>query len=660
MKEIYDWVPWFRELARTIAQGSEQDLIDKAKTVDWGSGSRALLDFGNDGIDPFSFFYFLAQKNTTKKRSIVYPSVHETFNIQETRPDETRPDDCYIFPTPPPMATALFHDGKTFRPSLLWRLFRQAVGDNPNVGPDDFWEVLNIGNVDVTKLTQTLFLINAEYFLPIDDTTGALQDFSLNELRDNIRREGLQEYLSVINNLKEAFPDCRPYEIAGFSDLQSKNQPPGGDAMKHPLNRILYGPPGTGKTWSTVNYAVAIAEEKDVNDVKREERDDVRARFDELKERGQIAMVTFHQSFTYEDFIESISPVLDDESENVRYELSKGIFREIAERASERRNLIVLFRNSSDSSDAAAASSKARPDANGALPETVPASGLYVDIENLQNHGQRVVLTLAESWPLTAPPLKSLTLYVRADMAELWRAWATSSFPSLDVVVRGIQHFTQNTSKNSADIAITANAMADWLLGRVSHVAVISDDSDFISLYTAMRQELARRGEPGADVPFLWILTDRQKTVSEVARQFFPPNLIHVISTSEPEPSAPIPEPKPEPAPPQAASAGGNGAVLPIPAPQSPPPTGHAPTDIARAIVASIPVGSFKSTDCVGIIRNGWPNHPLALADGSAFGTEFKNTIWPILRLWGVRIPNQRSKPLRYEMTDAAKRNASR
>ena len=632
MKEIYDWVPWFRELARKIAEGGEQYLIDKVREVDWGSGSRALLDFGNDGIDPFSFFYFLAQKNTTKKRSIVYPSVHETFNIQETRPDETRPDDCYIFPTPPPMGRALFHDGKTFHPGLLWRLFRQAVGDNPNVGPDDFLEVLNIGNVDVTKLTQTLFLINAEYFLPIDDTTGDLQDLSLNELRDNIRREGLQEYLSVVKNLKEAFPDCRPYEIAGFSDLQSKNRPPRGDAMKHPLNRILCGPPGTGKTWSTVNYAVAIAEEKDVNDVKREEREDVKARFDELKEQGQIAMVTFHQSFTYEDFVEGIRPVLKDESENVRYELSKGIFREIAERASERRNLIVLFRNSSDSSDAAAASSKARPDANGSLPETVPASGLYVDIENLQNHGQRVVLTLAESWPSTAPPLKSLTLYVRADVAELWRAWATSSFPSLDVVVRGIQHFTQNTSKNSADVAITANAMADWLLGRVSHVAVISDDSDFISLYTAMRQELARRGEPGADVPFLWIVTDRQETVSEVARQFFPPNLIHVVSTSEPEPSAPIPEPKPEPA----------------------------LTDIARAIVASIPVGSFKSTGCAGIIRNGWPKHSLALADGSAFGTEFKNTIWPILRLWGVRIRNQSSKPLRYEMTDAAKRNASR
>ena len=132
---------------------------------------------------------------------------------------------------------------------------------------------------------------------------------------------------------------------------------------------------------------------------------------------------------------------------------------------SERRDLIVLFRNSSDSADGVAAASKARRDSNGSAPETVPASGLYADIENLQNRGQRVILTLAENWPPTAPPLKSLTLYVRADMTELWRAWATSAFPNLDVIVSGVQHFTRDVSKNSADIAITANAMADWLLG---------------------------------------------------------------------------------------------------------------------------------------------------------------------------------------------------
>ena len=33
----------------------------------------------------------------------------------------------------------------------------------------------------------------------------------------------------------------------------------------------------------------------------------------ELKKNGQIEMVTFHQNYNYEDFIEGIRPVLDDD-----------------------------------------------------------------------------------------------------------------------------------------------------------------------------------------------------------------------------------------------------------------------------------------------------------------------------------------------------------
>ena len=109
----------------------------------------------------------------------------------------------------------------------------------------------------------------------------------------------------------------------------------------YPLNQIIYGPPGTGKTWNTINYAMAIIEDKPLDELERENRKGVKERFDKLKEDGQIAMVTFHQNFTYEDFIEGIRPILldddEDESEKIQYERHKGIFREIAERANENR-----------------------------------------------------------------------------------------------------------------------------------------------------------------------------------------------------------------------------------------------------------------------------------------------------------------------------------
>lgn len=301
--------------------------------------------------------------------------------------------------------------------------------------------------------------------------------------------------------------------------------------------------------------------------------------------------------------------------------------------------MIALFRNPSGSRNAVAASAKARDESNGTHPETAAASGLYVDVENLQTHGQRVVRALADDWPSAAPPLRALSLYVRADTTELWRAWATSAFPNLDVAVRGVQHFSQSASKNSADMAIVANAMADWLLGRISHVAVISDDSDFISLYAAMRQERERQGESGADIPFLWIVTDRQKTVSETALQFFPPERLHRVSVSDPEPDAPVRAPDPAPV-----EFSGYPTM----------------TEIAKAIAERMPPGTFGSTDCQPIIRQLWPHHPLATADGPTYGIQFKNSVWPILKAWGVRMPNANKQPVRYEMTADAKARARR
>jgi len=48
---------------------------------------------------------------------------------------------------------------------------------------------------------------------------------------------------------------------------------------------------------------------------------------------GQIAMVTFHQSFAYEDFVEGIRPCLREEDEDLSYELHEGIFKRIARAA---------------------------------------------------------------------------------------------------------------------------------------------------------------------------------------------------------------------------------------------------------------------------------------------------------------------------------------
>jgi len=102
-----------------------------------------------------------------------------------------------------------------------------------------------------------------------------------------------------------------------------------------PLNIILYGPPGTGKTYHSINYAVAIVENKPVNEICQEKRSTVKKRFEKYIEEGQIAFCTFHQSLGYEDFIEGIKPVEPaSEEEQLSYAVEDGIFKKLCINAS--------------------------------------------------------------------------------------------------------------------------------------------------------------------------------------------------------------------------------------------------------------------------------------------------------------------------------------
>jgi hypothetical protein len=102
-----------------------------------------------------------------------------------------------------------------------------------------------------------------------------------------------------------------------------------------PLNQILYGPPGTGKTFNTINLAVAIIDGLN-EDEDKNERIDFRKRYEELKEEGQIVFCTFHQSMSYEDFIEGIKPETN-QNQQVIYDIQPGVFKNIATQANDNR-----------------------------------------------------------------------------------------------------------------------------------------------------------------------------------------------------------------------------------------------------------------------------------------------------------------------------------
>jgi hypothetical protein len=97
------------------------------------------------------------------------------------------------------------------------------------------------------------------------------------------------------------------------------------DMRNFPLNQILYGPPGTGKTFNSINRAIEIINPSfDLT----QERSLIKMEFDRLVTENQIAFTTFHQSMSYEDFIEGIKPEEPEkESDPVIYKVKYGILR---------------------------------------------------------------------------------------------------------------------------------------------------------------------------------------------------------------------------------------------------------------------------------------------------------------------------------------------
>lgn len=128
------------------------------------------------------------------------------------------------------------------------------------------------------------------------------------------------------------------------------------DSMTKPLNQILYGPPGTGKTYETIYAALQILDPASAAAYKQVVEDDeasqderfaarakLKASFDKLSNEQRVRFVTFHQSFSYEDFVEGLRAETDDATGQIHYEVVDGIFKAICSDAKSGGRLVSVF-----------------------------------------------------------------------------------------------------------------------------------------------------------------------------------------------------------------------------------------------------------------------------------------------------------------------------
>ncbi|ENJ6147487.1 McrB family protein [Campylobacter jejuni] len=170
-------------------------------------------------------------------------------------------------------------------------------------------------NTQFNKKTYDYKNLNNDIDLIIDKIIENMQWFAklpLNEIQD-------RNDLSKSNN-KEIRNDG--------SEMSNKKE-----NKNLSLNQILYGPPGTGKTYHTIDKALEILGEN----LESRDRDEKKAKFDEYVKDGQIVFITFHQSYGYEEFVEGIKPMINNEanSQEIQYEIKDGIFKDICNRALE-------------------------------------------------------------------------------------------------------------------------------------------------------------------------------------------------------------------------------------------------------------------------------------------------------------------------------------
>jgi hypothetical protein len=115
----------------------------------------------------------------------------------------------------------------------------------------------------------------------------------------------------------------------------------------YPLNTILFGAPGVGKTFITREIAVRIADAAwwqstgSLIDSDDERAAAIKVRYEQLRDEQRVHFTTFHQSFSYEDFVEGIQAKAEDGV--VRYGVEPGVFRNVVDCATQQADSNVVL-----------------------------------------------------------------------------------------------------------------------------------------------------------------------------------------------------------------------------------------------------------------------------------------------------------------------------
>ncbi|WP_342749703.1 AAA family ATPase [Vibrio albus] len=197
----------------------------------------------------------------------------------------------------------------------------------------DFHERI-FGNTDRRAILAKCSNISGSQF---NRMTSGEVDANLYELRTKLEEEyGTKELDFYVEPLKTLWKEDKLLKKSHIAEQEEIYQVEEKHPISSSLNQILYGPPGTGKTHATIDKSLQIVD-PEFYVSNRANRSKLKVRFDELVSNNRIGFVTFHQSFSYEDFVEGLKATTEDKQ--ISYEVEDGIFKRMCESASARPKL---------------------------------------------------------------------------------------------------------------------------------------------------------------------------------------------------------------------------------------------------------------------------------------------------------------------------------
>jgi len=235
----------------------------------------------------------------------------------------------------------------------IWSLFDEA---NPIRAEFEKWlkKKSDIDSGKISSYLRAIDILKNEFGIQVyeEDDIEVLQDLC----------EDLLKNQKIING-KYYSEQAKSYGVGGFYSasiaefIKFLSQLEGVDHfntlkklrinMENELNQILYGPPGTGKTYHTINEAIKIAD-PEFYKANYNNRVELKKRFKLLllnrdnENTAQIGFTTFHQSMSYEDFIEGIKPQDPDSDKYLKYKIQEGIFKRICRIANDSINAVDI------------------------------------------------------------------------------------------------------------------------------------------------------------------------------------------------------------------------------------------------------------------------------------------------------------------------------